>query len=263
MEENEAGAGASARSTLCFSKLVGMRVVVVHGGGRAAISRAMDTAGIQPHFIQAAAATPTTPRSTSSNASLGVRNQPSASRPRDRNTAGRERGPCRAASFPARPMFCSASRITLSDGNGQAVDLGYVGRVTKVVTGRSIDNLLLVDLPRTPMPVIPSMCVAERRSKLNVNADTAATAVAQAAPGRKAGVPQRCQRGAAKLKDDPDTLHSHFAHRRSRPGELIANGRDRVGHDSCRSGSLPGKPFSGQGCSKVYIISDAVACGIR
>src|SRR5436305_7214133 len=36
---------------LVFMETVGMRVVVVHGGG-AAITRAMDTAGIQPRFIQ-------------------------------------------------------------------------------------------------------------------------------------------------------------------------------------------------------------------
>jgi acetylglutamate kinase len=34
-----------------FMETVGMRVVVVHGGG-AAISRAMDAAGLQPKFIQ-------------------------------------------------------------------------------------------------------------------------------------------------------------------------------------------------------------------
>ncbi len=36
---------------LVFMETVGMRVVVVHGGG-AAISRAMDAAGLQPRFIQ-------------------------------------------------------------------------------------------------------------------------------------------------------------------------------------------------------------------
>src|SRR5204862_607415 len=36
---------------IVFLETVGMRVVVVHGGG-AAISRAMDAAGLQPRFIQ-------------------------------------------------------------------------------------------------------------------------------------------------------------------------------------------------------------------
>ena len=48
--ENEAALGHLLLD-IVFLETVGMRVVLVHGGG-AAISRAMDAAGLQPRFIQ-------------------------------------------------------------------------------------------------------------------------------------------------------------------------------------------------------------------
>ena len=55
--------------------------------------------------------------------------------------------------------------------------MGHVTRVDR----STIDNLCYAGI----VPVIPSMCLDEKGEKLNVNADTAATAVAQALGAEK------------------------------------------------------------------------------
>jgi acetylglutamate kinase len=71
-------------------------------------------------------------------------------------------------------------RLTLSGENGEAIDLGHVGRVTEV-DRVTIENLCYAG----QVPVIPSMCETKSGERLNVNADTAATAVAQALGAEK------------------------------------------------------------------------------
>ena len=68
----------------------------------------------------------------------------------------------------------SAAAIAL-DGPDGPVDLGHVGEVTRV-DRLTIDNLTYAG----QVPVIPSMALAADGEKLNVNADTAAGAVAAA-----------------------------------------------------------------------------------
>ena len=65
-------------------------------------------------------------------------------------------------------------RLTLRGEHGDDVDLGHVGRVTRVDRD-TVENLCYAG----QVPVIPSMCETEPGGeRLNVNADTAATAVA-------------------------------------------------------------------------------------
>ena len=66
-------------------------------------------------------------------------------------------------------------RLTLSSPAGEPIDLGHVGTVTRVDRD-TLDNLCYAG----QVPVIPSMCEADDGERLNVNADTAAMAVAQA-----------------------------------------------------------------------------------
>ena len=55
------------------------------------------------------------------------------------------------------------------------------------------------------MPVIPSMCITKDKQKLNVNADTAAKAVAQAVEADKL-VYLSDVNGVRRDKNDPETL---------------------------------------------------------
>ena len=79
------------------------------------------------------------------------------------------------------------------------------------------------------VPVIPSMCMSEDGQKLNVNADTAATAVAQALEAEKL-VYLSDVNGVRRDKNDPESLiHSLTA---GEANQLIGNG-------SIDSGMIP------------------------
>ena len=107
-------------------------------------------------------------------------------------------------------------RMQLPDGNGAPVDLGYVGTVTHV--DRAAIEQLCQD---GVVPVIPSMCLTKEGQKLNVNADTAATAVAQALEAEKL-VYLSDVNGVRRDKRDPDSLlHSLTAEQAKM---LIGNG---------------------------------------
>ena len=91
-------------------------------------------------------------------------------------------------------------RITLPGEDGKPIDLGHVGRVTRV-NRDTIENLCYAG----QVPVIPSMCETETGERLNVNADTAATAVAQALGAEKL-VFLSDVNGVRRDKNDPSTL---------------------------------------------------------
>jgi len=151
---------------IVFMESVGMRPVVVHGGG-AAISRAMDAAGIQPRFIQG--------RRYTDEPSLQIVERVLAYETNEFIARRIEELGGRAMNLNFRTTnVLFGERLSLPDENGQPIELGYVGEVTRV-DRTVIDNLCYAG----QVPVIPSMCVDARGQKLNVNADTAASAVAR------------------------------------------------------------------------------------
>lgn len=157
---------------IVFMESVGMRPVVVHGGG-AAISRAMDAAGIKPVFIQG--------RRYTDQPSLDIVERVLACETNEFIAGRIEELGGRAMNLNFRSSnVLFGRRITLPDEQGQPIDLGYVGEVTRV-DRTVIDNLCYAG----QVPVIPSMCVDDQGQKLNVNADTAASAVAEALGAEK------------------------------------------------------------------------------
>jgi acetylglutamate kinase len=177
---------------IVFMESVGMRPVVVHGGG-AAISRAMDAAGIQPRFIQG--------RRYTDEASLGIVERVLGYETNEFISRRIEELGGRAMNLNFRTTnVLFGRRLELPDGQGQPIDLGYVGEVTRVDRD-VIDNLCYAG----QVPVIPSMCVDETGQKLNVNADTAASAVAEALGAEKlvflSDIP-----GVLRDKSDPSSL---------------------------------------------------------
>jgi len=198
---------------IVFLETVGMRVVVVHGGG-AAISRAMDAAGLIPRFIQGRRYTDDTTRDIVEQVLAYETNE---------HIAGR------IEEFGGRSMPLNfrttnvlfGERMALDGPNGESIDLGHVGRVTRV-DRTTIENLCYAD----QVPVIPSMALGPDGEKLNVNADTAATAVAQALGAEKL-VFLSDVNGVRRKKDDPDTLiHSLTA---SQARAMIASGEIESG----------------------------------
>jgi acetylglutamate kinase len=196
---------------IVFMETVGMRPIVVHGGG-AAISQAMAAAGIEPRFIQgrrytddATLAIVERVLAGEINESIAARIEEFGGRAMPLNFVGKEDN---------NVLF--GERLLLKGEGDQPIDLGHVGRVTRVDRD-TIENLCYAG----QVPVIPSMCESDGGERLNVNADTAATAVAQALGAEKL-VFLSDVNGVRQRKDDPDSLiHSLTAEEARR---LIASG---------------------------------------
>ena len=177
---------------IVFMETVGMRPVLVHGGG-ASISRAMTAAGLSARFIQG--------RRYTDEATLKIVEEVLAYETNEHIATRIEELGGRAAPLNFRRInVLSGERLALEGDDGQAIDLGFVGHVTKVDRS-TIDNFCYAGI----VPVIPSMCVDASGQKLNVNADTAATAVAQALGAEKL-VFLSDVNGVRRDKNDPDSL---------------------------------------------------------
>ena len=175
-----------------FMETVGMRPVLVHGGG-AAVSRAMAATGLQPRFVQG--------RRYTDAATLEIVERVLAYEINESLAAKIEMlgGSAKPLNFRTKNLLFGEA-IKLNGSDGVPVDLGHVGRVTRV------DCRTILDFcSQGVVPVLPSMCLADGGQKLNVNADTAATAVAQAVDAEKL-VFLSDVNGVRRDKNDPDTL---------------------------------------------------------
>ncbi|MDR3183650.1 MAG: acetylglutamate kinase [Planctomycetaceae bacterium] len=152
-----------------FMESVGMKPVIVHGGG-AAISKAMKNAGIEPRFVQG--------RRYTDEASLEIVKQVLANEISSQlvKEIRSFEGQAEALSVCFDTNVLYGKKLLLEDEKGQPVDMGLVGTVTRVDTEaiRQLCNSGII-------PVIPSVALFDDGSGqgLNVNADTAATAVAK------------------------------------------------------------------------------------
>ena len=193
---------------IVFMETVGMRPVVVHGGG-AAIDRAMAAAGLTPKKIKG--------RRVTDDATLGIVEQVLAIETNERIAGDIERYGGRAMNLNFRTTnVLFGEKLTLPDENGAAIDLGHVGKVTRV-DRNVIENLCYAG----QVPVIPSMCIDDHGQKYNVNADTAATAVAQALGAEKL-VYMSDVNGVRKDKSDPNSIMHSLTAAEAR--ELIRTG---------------------------------------
>jgi acetylglutamate kinase len=199
---------------IVFMETVGMLPVIVHGGG-ARISRAMAEAGIEPRFIQG--------RRYTDDATLDIVERVLAYEVNEQLVERIEDFGGRAMNLNFRTTnVLFGERITLAGEDDQPLDLGHVGRVTRV-DRRMIDRILYAD----QVPVIPSMCLDEESGqKLNVNADTSATAVAQALGAEKL-VFLSDVNGVRLEKNDPDSLIHSLTEESAR--EMIRSGSIEAG----------------------------------
>lgn len=156
------------RSTLqdvVFMSTVGLRPILVHGGGKP-IDRAMTAAGLQPRKVQGRRYTDDDTlaivvRVLGGEINAGIVKQ-------IRQLGGRAVG---LHAGPLQSLF--GERLLLPMPTGEPLDLGHVGSVTKV------DRGLIEDFcAGGVVPVIPSLALDADEHWLNVNADTAAAAVA-------------------------------------------------------------------------------------
>src|SRR5262245_27976851 len=180
---------------IVFMETVGMRPIVVHGGG-AAITRAMEEAKIEPRFIQGRRYTDDATLKIVERVLAGEINESIAARIEE--LGGRAMPLNFTGETNNNVLF--GERLTLTGDGGEEIDLGHVGRVTRVDRD-TIENLCYAG----QVPVIPSMAETANGERLNVNADTAATAVAQALGAEKL-VFLSDVNGVRRDKNDPETL---------------------------------------------------------
>jgi acetylglutamate kinase len=199
---------ASCLSDVVFMEAVGMRPILVHGGGKA-ISRAMSEAGIVPRFVQGRRYTD---EKTLQLATRVLCQEICESLVDQICTQGGRA----IAMHPGTENVLIGERLTLPDEHGNPVDLGRVGSVTQVRR-----ELLQAVCRGGIIPVLPSIALDAENQPLNVNADTAAAAIAHMMNAEKlvflSDVP-----GIFLDPKEPGTLQSHLTLRRCR--ELITDG---------------------------------------
>lgn len=191
-----------------FMETVGMKPVLVHGGGPS-INRAMETAGIVPQWVKG--------RRVTDQPTLEVVERVLAGDITDTlvNTIERIGGRAVNLNFAGNTNVLYGEKLLLDD-TGEEIDLGYVGQVTKVDQA-TIESITYAN----QVPVIPSMCVDDSGQKYNVNADTAAMAVAEALGAEKL-VFLSDVNGVRRDKEDPESTIQSLTSGEAR--ELIRSG---------------------------------------
>lgn len=156
---------------IAFMNCVGIKVVLVHGGGKA-ISRGMAQAGIVPEFLQGLRVT--------CEATIGV-----VERVLKQEVNARVVQLLQKHGVNARPLHGDwIFKVTKKSGSdpstGAALDWGYVGNPVTVDV-RPIREMLDAGL----LPVVTPLGTGPDGKLYNVNADTAAAALAKALKVRK------------------------------------------------------------------------------
>lgn len=196
-----------------FMEAVGMRPILVHGGGKA-ISRAMAESGIEPRFVQGRRYTDS---ETLKIATRVLTEEICESLVDELCTLGG-----RAVGLHVgTENVLIGEKLTLKDSDGNPIDLGRVGAVNSIR-----QEVLKAVCRGGVIPVIPSIALDQNGEGLNVNADTAAAAIAKLTGAEKlvflSDVP-----GIFLDKNDPSTLVPHLTVQRCR--ELIADGTIATG----------------------------------
>ncbi len=178
-----------------FMETVGMRPVLVHGGGRP-IDRAMTDAGLTPRKVYG--------RRYTDDATLDIvvrvlKEINAGIESEVRRLGGRAVG---LHTGSLQSLF--GEKLLLDIDGGTLVDLGRVGRVTRVDA-----SLLAGFCGAGVVPVIPSLALDPQGRWLNINADTAAAAVA-ANLGAEKLVFLSDTPGILADRADPGSLLSHL-----------------------------------------------------
>lgn len=156
---------------IAFLDAVGIRVVLVHGGGKA-INERMREQGLTPHFVG------------------GLRVTDAATIQIVRSVLDDEVNPSvveqlsklgvKAVGVSGREVF-TAKKLPFAQGpDGTAVDLGFVGEAEEVHSDR-IREILATDA----IPVISPLGALGSGESMNINADVSAAALASALPASK------------------------------------------------------------------------------
>jgi len=183
---------------IIFMETVGMRPVVVHGGGPS-INKAMEAAAIEPVWVKG--------RRVTDAKTLDIVEQTLGYELNTFLTEEVERLGGRAMNLNFRTTnVLFGEKLLLEEPGSAPIDLGFVGQVTQV-DRQTIESLTYTG----QIPFIPSMCIDPHGQKYNVNADTAAMAVAESLGAEKLIFISDVN-GVRRDKDDPKSvIHSMTA----------------------------------------------------
>ena len=176
---------------IAFMATVGMRPIIVHGGGKA-ITRAMNEAGLEPVWVQGRRYTDQRTLTIAEHTLVHKINTPICEMLAE---LGCE--PMGLHSLGSCALF--AEQLRLAGEDGRKLDVGLVGKVVDV--NEQLLRKLCYD--RT-VPVIASVAKDKAGGKLNVNADSAAGMVAAQVVAEKFVVVSDTH-GIRTDLDDPDS----------------------------------------------------------
>lgn len=190
---------ADLLADVSFMASVGMRPVIVHGGGKG-ITDAMKKAGMEAQFVQGRRYTDERTLAIAEHVLINDINNSIV------NTIG-DNGPKAMGLHSLSSCAVLAKRLYLdaSDDNGEKrkVDIGFVGEVDSV--NASLLNALI---EAAWIPVIAPICRDSSGGKLNVNADSVAGHVAAAINAEKLVLVSDTH--GIRTSDDPDSLTTHL-----------------------------------------------------
>ncbi|MBV8780017.1 MAG: acetylglutamate kinase [Phycisphaerae bacterium] len=176
---------------IVFMNYVGMQPVLVHGGGKA-INEAMEKAGLTPQMVQG--------RRYTDERTLAIAEHVLCNQINRFIVNFIQAQGCEAMGLHSlSSVVLFAEKTYLPGPDGRRIDLGYVGDV-KTVNARLLQLLVQAD----SIPCIATIARDSAGSRLNVNADTAAGAVAAAMKAEKLVVVSDTH-GIRMKVDDPDS----------------------------------------------------------
>jgi acetylglutamate kinase len=192
---------------IAFLDAVGIRVVLVHGGGKA-INARMKEQGLTPQFVNGLrvtdAATVEIVRSVlDEEVNPGIVNQLEA--------LG-----VKAVGISGRKVFIASKLPPFTGPDNKEVDLGFVGEAEEVNP-----DAVLAALAAGAVPVISPLGALPSGESININADVSAAALAAALPATKLIFLSDVPGLMLDPKDDSSLIHSLTA---SQTEELIDRG---------------------------------------
>jgi acetylglutamate kinase len=182
---------ADMLTDVVFMNAVGMRPVIVHGGGKA-ISSAMEQRGLEVQFVQG--------RRYTDQRTLTVVEHVLCNEINRQIVSLIEKQGSGAMGLHTLGSCVLFGEKLFLDQDGRKVDLGFVGQVT-FVNAKLIELLCQADT----IPVIAPLARDKTGMKLNCNADTAAGEVAAALKAEKL-VMVSDTHGIRRDADDPNSL---------------------------------------------------------
>ena len=186
MDSPDPAIRAGVAQDLVFLNFVGIRVVVVHGGGKA-VTRELESRGLEAKFVNGLRITDSNAIEVVDEVLNGTVNEEVASF---------------VASHDCDVQRIAGKQVLRCRKLEQDPDLGFVGEIKEVET-----DLILEAFDARKMPILSSTGSDDSGQCYNVNADTAAARVAMALGARRlvylSDVP-----GLLRNPEDPDSLLS-------------------------------------------------------